>query len=40
MMEFDARNIVLSKKEKQLIALEISLYSQDEYCIIFEQDKN
>jgi AhpD family alkylhydroperoxidase len=26
---------VLSKKEKQLIALGISLYSQDEYCIIY-----
>ncbi|HDR7472003.1 carboxymuconolactone decarboxylase family protein [Bacillus cereus] len=25
----------LSKKEKQLIALGISLYSQDEYCIIY-----
>lgn len=26
---------VLSQKEKQLIALGISLYSQDEYCIIY-----
>jgi AhpD family alkylhydroperoxidase len=26
---------LLSKKEKQLIALGISLYSQDEYCIIY-----
>lgn len=26
---------VLSKKDKQLIALGISLYSQDEYCIIY-----
>lgn len=26
---------VLSKKEKQLIAFGISLYSQDEYCIIY-----
>ncbi|WP_338473107.1 carboxymuconolactone decarboxylase family protein [Niallia sp. XMNu-256] len=26
---------VLSKKEKQLIALGISLFSQDEYCIIY-----
>ncbi|KMY41509.1 carboxymuconolactone decarboxylase family protein [Peribacillus loiseleuriae] len=26
---------VLSKKEKQLIALGVSLYSQDEYCIIY-----
>lgn len=26
---------VLSKKQKQLIALGISLYSQDEYCIIY-----
>src|SRR5690606_25184220 len=26
---------VLSKREKQLIALGISLYSQDEYCIIY-----
>lgn len=25
----------LSKREKQLIALGISLYSQDEYCIIY-----
>ncbi|HDR6271316.1 TPA: carboxymuconolactone decarboxylase family protein [Bacillus cereus] len=25
----------LSQKEKQLIALGISLYSQDEYCIIY-----
>lgn len=25
----------LSKKDKQLIALGISLYSQDEYCIIY-----
>ncbi|PFX91560.1 alkylhydroperoxidase [Bacillus mycoides] len=25
----------LSKKQKQLIALGISLYSQDEYCIIY-----
>lgn len=25
----------ISKKEKQLIALGISLYSQDEYCIIY-----
>lgn len=25
----------LSKKEKQLIALGISLYAQDEYCIIY-----
>ncbi|WP_285768391.1 carboxymuconolactone decarboxylase family protein [Peribacillus sp. SI8-4] len=25
----------LTKKEKQLIALGISLYSQDEYCIIY-----
>lgn len=29
------REGVLSKKEKQLIALGISLYSQDEYCIIY-----
>ena len=26
---------VLSQKQKQLIALGISLYSQDEYCIIY-----
>jgi AhpD family alkylhydroperoxidase len=26
---------VLSQKDKQLIALGISLYSQDEYCIIY-----
>jgi AhpD family alkylhydroperoxidase len=26
---------ILSQKEKQLIALGISLYSQDEYCIIY-----
>jgi AhpD family alkylhydroperoxidase len=26
---------VLSKKEKQLMALGISLFSQDEYCIIY-----
>ncbi|MED1203838.1 carboxymuconolactone decarboxylase family protein [Heyndrickxia acidicola] len=26
---------VLSQKEKQLIALGISLYAQDEYCIIY-----
>ncbi|WP_057914900.1 carboxymuconolactone decarboxylase family protein [Peribacillus muralis] len=26
---------LLTKKEKQLIALGISLYSQDEYCIIY-----
>lgn len=26
---------VLSQKEKQLIALGISIYSQDEYCIIY-----
>lgn len=26
---------LLSQKEKQLIALGISLYSQDEYCIIY-----
>ncbi|MFB5660832.1 carboxymuconolactone decarboxylase family protein [Alteribacillus sp. HJP-4] len=26
---------VLSQKEKQLIALGISVYSQDEYCIIY-----
>ncbi|MGM9956506.1 MAG: carboxymuconolactone decarboxylase family protein [Peribacillus sp.] len=26
---------ILSKKQKQLIALGISLYSQDEYCIIY-----
>ena len=26
---------VLSKKEKQLIALGISLHAQDEYCIIY-----
>ena len=26
---------VLSKKQKQLIALGISLYAQDEYCIIY-----
>jgi AhpD family alkylhydroperoxidase len=26
---------VLSQKEKQLIALGISLYTQDEYCIIY-----
>ncbi|MCM2534752.1 carboxymuconolactone decarboxylase family protein [Neobacillus pocheonensis] len=25
----------LSKKEKQLIALGVSIYSQDEYCIIY-----
>lgn len=25
----------LSKKEKQLIALGISIYSQDEYCIVY-----
>ncbi|HDR7355464.1 carboxymuconolactone decarboxylase family protein [Bacillus wiedmannii] len=29
------KNGKLSKKEKQLIALGISLYSQDEYCIIY-----
>jgi AhpD family alkylhydroperoxidase len=26
---------VLTKKDKQLIALGISLYSQDEYCIVY-----
>ncbi|MDP4169879.1 MAG: carboxymuconolactone decarboxylase family protein [Bacillota bacterium] len=29
------REGTLSKKDKQLIALGISLYSQDEYCIIY-----
>ncbi|MEW9139401.1 carboxymuconolactone decarboxylase family protein [Bacillus wiedmannii] len=29
----------LSKKQKQLIALGISLYSQDEYCIIYPENK-
>jgi AhpD family alkylhydroperoxidase len=33
--EYCFREGVLSKKEKQLIALGISLYSQDEYCIIY-----
>ncbi|AQY39116.1 alkylhydroperoxidase [Bacillus thuringiensis] len=29
------KDVILLKKEKQLITLGISLYSQDEYCIIY-----